>query len=68
MSISAYDSRIFRNLFSTQGIRDIFSDEAYAQRMIEVEAALACAQSKTGVIPEDVGVDVMAAAKEIKLE
>lgn len=55
MSISALDSRVFRNLFSTQEIRDIFTDEAYVRRMIETEAALARAQSKVGVIPPEAG-------------
>lgn len=55
MSVSAIDSRVFRNLFGTQEIRDIFTDDAYVRRMIDTEAALARAQSKVGVIPADVG-------------
>lgn len=55
MAVSALDSRIFRNLFGTQEIRDIFKDEAYVQRMIDVEAALARAQSKCGLIPDEAG-------------
>ncbi|KAJ5183045.1 hypothetical protein N7492_000661 [Penicillium capsulatum] len=55
MAVSAFDSRIFRNLFGTQEIRDIFTDEAYVRCLVEVEAALARAQAKTGVIPADAG-------------
>jgi 3-carboxy-cis,cis-muconate cycloisomerase len=55
MSCSAIDSRVFRNLFGTQEIRDIFSDSAYVQCMIDAETALARAQSKLGVIPESIG-------------
>lgn len=55
MSISALDSRLFKNLFGTQEIRAVFDDEAYAKRMIDVEVALARAQSKAGIIPPDVG-------------
>ncbi|KIX03014.1 3-carboxy-cis,cis-muconate cycloisomerase [Rhinocladiella mackenziei CBS 650.93] len=55
MSVSALDSRVFRNLFGTHEIRGVFSDEAYVRRMVEVEAALARAQSQIGVIPVDVG-------------
>ncbi|CAI7573845.1 unnamed protein product [Penicillium pancosmium] len=55
MSVSALDSRVFRNLFGTQEIRDIFTDDAYVKCLIEVEAALARAQSKTGVIPSEAG-------------
>jgi 3-carboxy-cis,cis-muconate cycloisomerase len=55
MAISALDSRLFKNLFGTQEIRNVFNDKAHAQRMVDVEIALAKAQSKTGAIPADVG-------------
>lgn len=55
MAVSALDSRIFRNLFGTQQVRDIFTDEAYVRCLIEVEAALARAQAKEGVIPAGAG-------------
>lgn len=55
MSISALDSRLFKNLFGTEKIRAIFDDEAYAKRMVDVEVALARAQSKAGIIPADTG-------------
>ena len=55
MSVSALDSRLFKDLFGTKEIRAIFDDEAYTGRMVEVEAALARAQSKAGVIPSGVG-------------
>ena len=53
MAISALDSRVFKNLFGTQEMRDVFSDESYVKRMVDVEAALARAQSKTDVIPAE---------------
>ncbi|KAL4898238.1 L-Aspartase-like protein [Aspergillus ambiguus] len=49
---SAIDSRIFRNLFGTGEIRDIFSDEAYIKCLIEVEIALARAEAKVNIIPQ----------------
>jgi 3-carboxy-cis,cis-muconate cycloisomerase len=55
MNTSALDSRVFRNLFGTQEIRDVFSDEAYVQCMIDAEAALGRAQSKMGIIPSTAG-------------
>lgn len=55
MNTSAIDSRVFRNLFGTQEIRDVFSDTAYVQCMIDAETGLARAQSKTGVIPSTAG-------------
>ena len=68
MSISTFDSRIFRNLFSTQEIRDVFTDEAYVRRMIEVESALARAQSATGIIPEDVGPRITATCAGLHID
>ncbi|CAG8294557.1 unnamed protein product [Penicillium salamii] len=55
MAVSAFDSRIFRNLFGTQEIRDVFTDEAYVRSLIEVEAALARAEAAAGVIPAEAG-------------
>ena len=53
MNSTAIDSRIFRNLFGTEEARQIFSDEQYVSRMIDVETALARAQAKAKVIPHD---------------
>jgi len=55
MAVSILDSRIFRNTFGTQAIRDVFSDEAYVRSLVEVESALARAEAKTGVIPDEAG-------------
>lgn len=68
MSVSALDSRVFRNLFGTQEIRDVFTDEAYVWRMIETEAALARAQSKVGVIPVEAGEKLTKALSTAKIE
>ena len=68
MSVSALDSRVFRNLFGTQEIRDIFTDEAYVRRMIETEAALARAQSKVGIIPAHAGDKLTQALNAAKIE
>ncbi|KAH6654225.1 3-carboxy-cis,cis-muconate cycloisomerase [Truncatella angustata] len=68
MSVSAYDSRIFRNLFGTAEIRDTFSDDAYINRMIEVEAALSRAQSKCGIIPSKAAAAITEAFSNITLD
>lgn len=68
MSISAFDSRIFRNLFSTQKIRDVFTDEAYVRRMIDVELALARAQSAVAIIPKNVGTEITAASENFRID
>jgi 3-carboxy-cis,cis-muconate cycloisomerase len=58
MPSTVYDSSIFRDLFGTPAMRAVFSDEALAQKYVEVEVALAKAQAQVGVIPP-------AAAKQI---
>lgn len=68
MSISALDSRIFRNLFGTEEIREIFTDEAYVKLLVETEAALARAESKVGAIPADVGDAITEVLGKVKLE
>ncbi|KAE8160074.1 L-Aspartase-like protein [Aspergillus tamarii] len=68
MSISALDSRIFRNLFGTEEVRDIFTDEAYAKLLIQTEAALARAESKVNAIPAEVGDAITSVLGNIELE
>jgi len=53
MNATAIDSRIFRNLFGTEEARQLFSDEQYVSRMINVESALARAQAEVGIVPDE---------------
>src|SRR6201998_4223955 len=53
MAISTLDSVIFADMFGTAAMREIFGDEAFLARCVEVEAALARAQGKLGVIPAE---------------
>src|SRR4051794_12969270 len=53
MPATALDSLIFRDIFSTAEMRHVFSDEARTGYYLEVEAALARAQGKLGIIPEN---------------
>jgi len=53
MNATAIDSRIFRNLFGTEEARQIFSDKEYVSRMIDVETALARAQSEARIVPAE---------------
>ncbi|KAM0331292.1 hypothetical protein ACHAQA_002962 [Verticillium albo-atrum] len=67
-SISAFDSIIFRNLFGTDEIRKIFSDEAYIRRCVDVETALARAQARCGVIPTEASVQITSQANASSLD
>lgn len=68
MNATAIDSRIFRNLFGTEEARQIFSDEAYVARMIDVEAALARAEAKAGIVPREAAEAITAHCKGEKIE
>ena len=68
MPVSAIDSLLFKNLFGTELIRTIFDDKAYIRRCVDVEAALALAQSRLGVIPEAVGKQITAACRTLDLD
>ena len=52
MTATALDSAIFRDIFSTADMRRVFSDEARTGYYLAIEAALARAQARLGVIPE----------------
>ena len=68
MPVGAIDSLLFRNLFGTEEIRSIFDDKAYVRRCVEVEAALAIAQSRVGVIPEEAADQIAAACQNVRLD
>lgn len=53
MPSTAVDSLIHGSMFSTDEMREIFSDRAWAQKWLDTEAALATAQAELGVIPRD---------------
>jgi 3-carboxy-cis,cis-muconate cycloisomerase len=54
MSINPADSQIFGGLYGTDETRALFSDRAHLQFMLDVEAALARAESKLGLVPESI--------------
>jgi 3-carboxy-cis,cis-muconate cycloisomerase len=53
MPSTPFDSAIFRDTFGTPAMRAVFSDEAVVRRYVEVEVALAAAEARTGVIPQE---------------
>jgi len=53
MTATAIDSAIFRDIFSTEAMRRVFSDENRIQKYLDFEAALACAQARLGIIPQE---------------
>jgi len=53
MFATTLDSRVFRDIFSTEPMRRIFADEARTQYYLDIEAALARVQARLGIIPQD---------------
>jgi 3-carboxy-cis,cis-muconate cycloisomerase len=53
MPATALDSLIFRDIFSTEAMRRVFSDENRVQRYLDFEAALARVQARLGIIPQE---------------
>jgi 3-carboxy-cis,cis-muconate cycloisomerase len=59
MTATALDSAIFRDIFSTAEMRHVFSDEARTGYYLEIEAALARAQARLGIIPEKAATEIV---------
>lgn len=66
--ISVFESRIYRDLFSNETMRGLFSDEALIARWIEVEVALAKSQSELDIIPESAYRSIKKAADDLQLD
>jgi len=62
MSSSVFDSLLFRDMFGTPAMREVFDDTSYIERILEAESALARAQATTGVIPLKAATDITAKA------
>src|SRR6266481_2544591 len=63
MSINPADSAIFGSLYGTDEIRALFSDRSNLQFMLDVEAALARAEAKLGLVPAAVADSITRAAR-----
>ncbi|MGX7001490.1 class-II fumarase/aspartase family protein [Caballeronia sp. KNU42] len=68
MATTVFDSVLFRDMFGTPEMREVFSDEAYLRRCIDTETALARAQAKSGLIPEQAAREITARADFTKLD
>src|SRR5436305_9601042 len=52
MTATAIDSTVFRHIFSSEPMRQVFSDENRVQCYLDIEAALAQVQARLGLIPQ----------------
>ncbi len=62
------NSILFRDAFGTPAMRDVFSDYALISRYVEVEVALAKAEARCGVIPQDAADEIATRADVASLD
>jgi 3-carboxy-cis,cis-muconate cycloisomerase len=68
LASTVFDSALFRDMFGTAEMRDVFSDEALVGRYLEAEAALARAQARVGVVPKDAAETIDLASRSLKID
>lgn len=68
MPSNVLTSRLFGDMFGLKEMREIFTDEALVARYLEVEAALARAQGRLGIIPADAARAIDAAAGALEID
>jgi 3-carboxy-cis,cis-muconate cycloisomerase len=59
MPSTILDSAVFRDIFTTQAMRDVWSDENRVQKYLDIEAALARAQGRLGIIPKEAVTEIV---------
>ena len=59
MPATIIDSVIFRDMFGDAAMRDVFSDERRTQYYLDIEAALARAQGRLGIIPPEAAREIV---------
>ncbi|AIU87998.1 class-II fumarase/aspartase family protein [Pectobacterium odoriferum] len=68
MASNVLDSVLFRDSFGTPEMRAIFDDRELIRKYVEVEIALANAQARCGVIPEDAAAEITASCNADTLD
>jgi len=60
MPATIFDSSVFRNIFTTEAMRKVWSDESRVQKYLDFEAALARVQARLKIIPQEAADEVVA--------
>jgi 3-carboxy-cis,cis-muconate cycloisomerase len=68
LASTVFDSALFRDMFGTAEMREIFSDEALVARYLEAEAALARAQARLRVVPKEAALAIDAASRSLTID
>jgi 3-carboxy-cis,cis-muconate cycloisomerase len=59
MPATVIDSAIFGNLFGTEAMRQVWSDENRTRKYLDIEAALARVQGRLGIIPQNAAAEIV---------
>jgi 3-carboxy-cis,cis-muconate cycloisomerase len=59
MPSTILDSTVFRDIFTTEAMRAVWSDENRVQKYLDIEAALARAQGRLGIIPTNAAAEIV---------
>ncbi len=59
MTASIIDSSIFKGIFTTEPMRQVWSDENRTQKYLDIEAALARVQGRLGLIPQEAADEIV---------
>jgi 3-carboxy-cis,cis-muconate cycloisomerase len=65
MTIGLLQSALFADIFGTEAMRGAFGDVAFVRNCVVVEAALARAQARAGIIPRDAATAISQTAEAI---
>jgi 3-carboxy-cis,cis-muconate cycloisomerase len=68
MAASIIDSRIFQGIFSSDEMRQVWSDENRTAKYIEIERALAVVQGRLGLIPQEAADEIVSHCKLEKFD
>ena len=59
MAATIIDSSVFRNIFSSEAMRQVWSDENRTAKYLDIERALAKVQGRLGIIPGDAAAEIV---------
>jgi adenylosuccinate lyase len=68
MACNMIESELFRDVFSTAKMREIWDDCSIIQNWLDTEAALAQSQAELGIIPADIASEITKKAKVENLD
>ncbi|HUQ55580.1 adenylosuccinate lyase family protein [Lentzea sp.] len=57
---TVFDSFLFRDMFGTPDMRAVFNDQSFVDAVVRTEVALATAQARVGVIPQEAAEEIAA--------